>query len=244
LADKRYPPLGMSGDPVPSVVRHVVVPASRGFFVLRYDVPAGEDGRYRAVFDRLMASFAPADRDAPAAQDPIPPAEYEVYAALFAAKAPGGIDAPQFFSAVTGGRLVRGSTLAIAEPLPAGWPGRDFGALVPGLAEDYRAKNRTAWPLTDRILVPMLRVIPPEELDSLLKAGMEGPGADARNPLGIESDYVTLSRVGFSASGDLAVLSAAFTTPGAMRAQYLVLMKKREAAWELDKVAMEGLIYH
>lgn len=244
VKDKRYPPLGMSGDPVPSVVRHVVVPASRGFFVLRSDVPAGEDGRYRAVFDRFVASFAPADKDTPTAPDPVPPAEYEVYAALFASKAPGGIDAPQFFSAVLGGRLVRGSTLAIVEPLPAGWPGQDFGALGPGLAEDYRAKNRTAWPLTDRILVPMLRVIPPEELDSQLKAGMEGPGADARNLFGIESGYVTLSRVGFNAGGDQALLSAGHTSPGAMGTRYLVLMKKTGSVWRLEKVAMEDLWYH
>jgi hypothetical protein len=62
--------------------------------------------------------------------------------------------------------------------------------------------------------------------------------------MGLDSSFISLSRVGFSASGDRALLSAAFTTPGAMRAQYLVLMKKRASAWELDKVAMEGLIYH
>jgi hypothetical protein len=28
-----------------------------------------------------------------------------------------------------------------------------------------------------------------------------------------------------------------------MRARYIVLMKKREAAWDLVKVAMEGLMY-
>lgn len=240
MAIDRYPPLGMTGDKVPSRVRHVVVPASRSFFVLRYDAPESSAKKYQAIFDRVVESFAPADKDVPPAQDPIPAREYEVYAALFGVKAPGGLNAPQFFSSVPDCRLVAGPTMAIDKPLEPGWPGEDFGALEPAQVEDYKAKNQKEWPLTDRIMVPGLTVISPEELAARLKDSSVEEG----NTFGLRGGIVSLSRVGFNSTGDLAVLRAAITTPGAMRARYLVLMKKREATWGLDEVAMEGLIYH
>lgn len=179
-----------------------------------------------------------------AEKDAIPAAEYEVYTALFGVKAPDGLDSPQFFSAVLDGRLVVGSTLAIEKPLQADWPGKDFGPLEPRLVEDYKAKNRKAWLLADRITVPTMKVISPEELAARLKALAERPADDSQTLFGLDSDYVSLSRVGFNAAGDQALLTAAFTTPRAMGARYLVLMKRAEAAWRLERVVMENLWYH
>jgi len=240
----RYPPLGMSGDKVPGLVRHVIVPASRGFFVLRYDAPESASTTYLGTFDRVVGSFAPADMGEPVARDTIPAGEYEVYTALFGVKAPGGLDSPQFFESVPNSRLVAGRTMSAEKPANPEWPGDVFGPLDPGLIKDYQAKNETEWPLADRIMVPHLTVISPEELDARLKAALRGPAGEEENVMGLRGGFVTLSRVGFNGAGDLALLSAAMTSPGAMRAQYLVLMEKRESGWGLGKVVMEGLIYH
>ncbi len=239
----RYPPAGMSGDKVPSLVRHVVVPASRGFFVLKYDAPEGSAQEYQPVFDRFVESFAPADGSQPLAQDPIGAREYEVLAALFGVRATSGPDAPQFFNDVPECRLVAGSTMAVDRPNEPGWPGEEFGALAPDLIEDYLAKNEKAWPLTDRIMVPDLVVISPEELEARLRASSQDPAAEGESVLRLRGGYVTLSRVGFNSAGDLALLRTALALPGAMRAEYLVLMKQQGRAWALAKVAMEGLIY-
>ena len=126
----RYPPAGMSGDKVPSLVRHVVVPASRGFFVLKYDAPEGSAQEYQPVFDRFVESFAPADSSQPLAQDPIAAREYEVLAALFGVRAPSGPDAPQFFNDVPECRLV-------AAPL---WP--SIGPMNPA----GRERSSGRWP--------------------------------------------------------------------------------------------------
>lgn len=241
-ADRR-PPLGMTGDTIASRVRLVVVPASRGFFVLRSDVPEGADKTYRAAFDRVVESFTPADKDRPLPQDPIPAREYEVLAALFGVTAPGGPDAPQFFDAVPECRLVAGATMTVEKPREPGWPGKEFGTLEPGQVGDYLAKNEKAWPLTDRIMVPDLAVISPEELDSRLSSGLKNPAGEEESVFGLRGGYVTLSRVGFNGAGDLALLSAAFTQPRAMSARYLVLMKKSGSRWGLAKVAMDDLIY-
>jgi hypothetical protein len=241
---RRSSPLEATGEAVPAVVRHVVVPATRGYFVLRYDAPAGVDNAYRTTFDRVLGSFAPGDKGTPIPPDPVPYAEYQVYAALFASEAPGGIDSPQFFDAIPKGRLVEGATMALDKPLPAGWPGKDFGPLDPGMADDYRKKNASEWPLTDRILVPWLRVMPPDEISARLKEAAEDPTGDIHGWMGLDSSFITLSRVGFSAAGDRALLSAAFTSPGAMRAQYLIVMNKTAGTWRLERAAMEDLIYH
>lgn len=241
---ERRPPAGMSGEIVPSLVRHVVAPAGRGFFVLEYDAPQSSAGKYRPVFEAVVASFTPADKDVPLPQDPISAKEYEVYAALFGVKAPGGLNSPQFFDAVPDGRLVFGTTIALGKPDGQVWPVEGFGPIDEALVKDYRIKNAKAWPLTDRIMVRDLAVLSPEELDARLSATREGSGDKEQGFSDLRDGLVSLSRVGFNEAGDLALLSAAHTTPGAMRAQYLVLMKKGASGWGLDKVVMEGLIYH
>lgn len=242
-AANRYPPLGMAGDKVPSIIRHVIVPASQGFFVLRYDVPERLDPVHREMFDRAVESFAPGDRNIPVAQDQIPAGEYDVYAALFGVRPPSGLDAPQFFDGVLECRQVAGSTMTRDKPLDPGWPGKDFGVLDPGLVKDYLAKNWKVWQLTDRIMVPDLAVIPAEELEARLSAGFRNPAGREEGADLLREGVITLTRVGFNGTGDLALLGAALTYPGTMRARYIVLMKKREAAWDLVKVAMEGLMY-
>jgi hypothetical protein len=177
------------------------------------------------------------------APDPIAAREYEVLAALFGVRTPSGLDAPQFFNDVPECRLVAGSTMAVDRPNEPDWPGKEFGALAPDLIEDYLAKNEKAWPLTDRIMVPDLVVISPEELEARLRASSQDPAAEGESVLGLRGGYVTLSRVGFNSAGDLALLRTALAFPGAMRAEYLVLLKKQGPAWDLAKVAMEGLIY-
>lgn len=178
---------------------------------------------------------------AAAAQDPISAREYEVMTALFAVKAPGGLDSPQFFDAVPDGRIVDGTTIALKDPKDRVWPVEGFGPVDKSLVEDYRAKNLKAWPIRGRIKVEGLIVLTPEELDARLKSAAEDPEG---YHFGLSGGFVSLSRVGFNKAGDLALLSAAHTSPHAMRAQYLVLMKKTAAGWDLDKVMMEGLLYH
>jgi len=241
---ERRPPLGMDGETVPSLVRHVVVPCSRGFSVLKFDAPESAAGKYRPVFEAVVASFSPADKDQSIPSDPIPAGEYEVYAALFRSKAPGGLNSPQFFEAVPAGRLVYGTTIALEKPDEQIWPVEGFGAANEALVEDYRTKNARSWPLTDRIMVKDREVISPEEVESRMSASLEGPDQRAEALVALRGGFVSLSRVGFDRTGSLALLSAAHTSPGAMRAQYLVLMKKGASGWTLDKVVMEDLLYH
>jgi hypothetical protein len=178
---------------------------------------------------------------AAAGRDPVADGEYEVYTALFAVKAPGGLNSPQFFSAVPEGRMVSGTTISLDDPEDRIWPVEGFGPIDKNLVKDYRAKNAKSWPIRGKIKVEYLVVLTPEELDARIKAAAEEPGG---HPFGVSDGFVSLSRVGFNKTGDLALLSAAHTTPGSMRAQYLVLMKKGASGWGLDKVVMEGLIYH
>ncbi|HOW84554.1 MAG TPA: hypothetical protein P5119_04275 [Candidatus Aminicenantes bacterium] len=241
---ERRPPLGLSGETVPSLVRHVVVPAGSGFSVLKLDTPESAAGKYRPVYEAVVASFSPADKDKPIPSDPIPAGEYEVYAALFRSKAPGGLDSPQFFEAVPEGRLVYGTTIALEKPDEPVWPVEGFGPADEALVEDYRTKNAGPWPLTDRIMIKDLEVISPEEAESRLSASLEGPDRSEDGFVALRGGFVSLSRVGFDRTGSRALLSAAHTSPGAMRAQYLVLMKKGASGWTLDKVVMEHLLYH
>ncbi len=241
---ERRPPLGMDGETVASLVRHVVVPGSRGFSVLKFDAPESAAGKYRPIFEAVVASFSPADQGQPIAPDPIPAREYDVCAALFRSKAPGGLDSPQFFGAVPASRLVYGTTIALEKPDEQVWPVEGFGPADEALVEDYRAKNARTWPLTDRIMIKDLEVISPEEVKSRMSAALEGPDQRTEALVALRGGFVSLSRVGFDRTGSLALLSAAHTSPGAMRAQYLVLMKKGASGWTLDKVVMEDLLYH
>lgn len=194
-------------------------------------------------FGWAVACGRTSDPSPAAAQDPIGAGEYAVYAALFAVKAPGGIDSPQFFDAVPEGRTVSGTTLELKSPGDAVWPVEGFGPVDKALVKDYRAKNAKAWPIKGPIAVQGLVILTPEELDARLKAAMADPG-ETEGHLGLTGTFVSLSRVGFNKSGERALLSAAVTWPRAMRAQYLVLMKKTAEGWGLENVMMEGLIYH
>ncbi|MEN6561107.1 MAG: hypothetical protein ABFD52_10060 [Acidobacteriota bacterium] len=241
---ERRPLAGLSEEIVPSLVRHVVVPGGRGFFVLKFDTPEKAAAKYRPVFEAVVASFSPADKGQPIPSDPIPAGEYEVYAALFRARAPGGLNSPQFFEAVPAGRLVHGTTIALEKPDEPVWPVEGFGPADAALVEDYRTKNAKAWALMDRIMVKDLEVISPEEFESRMSASLEGPDQRREALIALRGGIVSLSRVGFDRTGALALLSAAHTSPGAMRAQYLILMKKIASGWTLDKVVMEDLLYH
>ena len=241
---ERRPPIGLSGETVPSLVRRIVVPAGSGFSVLEFDAPEKAAAKYRPVFEAVVASFSPADKAKPLPPDPVPAGEYEVYAALFRSKAPGGLNSPQFFESVTDGRLVYGTTIVLEKPDEPVWPVEGFGPSDEALIEDYRAKNAKPWPLTDRIMVKDLEVISPQELDSRRPTSPEDPGRREDEFIAWRGGFISLSRVGFDRTGNLALLSAAHTTPGAMRAQYLVLMKKDASGWTLDKVVMEHLLYH
>ncbi len=179
---------------------------------------------------------------APAGKDPIPAAEYQVYAALFGVQGPSGPEAPQFFGDVPKCRLVAGPTLAVEKPLPDSWPGEGFPPRGSDIVRDYLAKNEKAWPLLGPIPVPDLTVLSPEELETRLSAIGLREGVDT-GALRLSGGFLRLSRVGFNRAGSLALFSVAQTEPGTMRTQYIVLMKKNAGAWELEKVAMEGLIY-
>lgn len=176
-----------------------------------------------------------------ASQDPIEAREYEVMAALFAVEAPGGLNSPQFFDAVPEGRIVSGTTIALKDPKDRIWPVEGFGPVDKDLVKDYRAKNLREWPIRGRIEVEGLVVLTPEELDARIRSTAEDPDG---HHFGLSGGFVSLSRVGFNKAGDLALLSAAHTSPHAMRAQYLVLMKKTAAGWRLENVMMEDLLYH
>lgn len=173
--------------------------------------------------------------------DPIPDIEYEVFTALFAVQAPGGLNSPQFFEAVPEGRTVSGTTIALKDPKDRIWPVEGFGPVDKALVADYRAKNLKPWPIQGKIKVEYLVVLTPEELDARIKSAAEDPDG---YPFGFSGGFVSLSRVGFNKAGDLALLSAAHTSPHAMRAQYLVLMKKTAEGWRLENVIMEDLLYH
>lgn len=180
---------------------------------------------------------------AAAAKDPIAAREYEVYAALFAVEAPGGLNSPQFFDAVPDARMVSGTTLDLDDPKARIWPVEGFGPVDKALVKDYHTKNLKAWPIKGPIAVQGVVILTPEELDKRLKAAMEAPGETAGH-FGFSGTFLSLSRVGFNASGELALVSAAVTWPRAMRAQYLVLMKKTAEGWRLENVMMEDLLYH
>lgn len=241
---ERRPLAGLSEEIIPSIVSHVVVPGGHGFFVLKFDAPEKAAAKYRPVFEAVVASFSPADKDQPIPSDPIPAGEYEVYAALFRSKAPDGLNSPQFFEAVPAGRLVYGTTIALEKPDEPVWPVEGFGPADKALVEDYKVKNAKVWALTDRIMVKDLEVVSPEEFESRMSASLEGPEQRSEALMALRGGIVSLSRVGFDRTGALALLSAAHISPGAMKAQYLVLMKKGASGWTLDKVVMEDLLYH
>lgn len=179
--------------------------------------------------------------DAPARQmgtrtEAISEREYALYAALLQAPLPK--EAPQFFDSLADSRVLKGRSLAIGAPFGPDWPGKHFGEIDAGLLQDFRARNEKSWPLTDRIRVPHLKVISPEDWEARLADSRRNPSAAGR----LEGGWLALSRVGFNREGTLALLGVELTDPGAMRARYAVLMQRKEGAWSIVKVGMETLI--
>lgn len=242
IATYRYPLPGMAGEKVAAFVRHVVVPARSGFFVFRYEAPASIAASYRATFERLVASFVPNAPTAAVAQEAVTDREYEVLAAFFKSPSPKGQDVPEYFDAAVSGRYVVGRTLTPRKARTATWPNGVLGDIKADLVDDYWDKNRKEWLLTDRILVPDLKVASPEDVSAQFSAGLRGKGgANERLLYGGAINYV--SRVGFNRAADAALFSVAFNYPRAMSARYLVLMRKQDGAWRLIRAAMESLIY-
>lgn len=244
VSTNRYPPLGMTGEKTPAFIRYVVVPARQGFFVLRYDVPERLAIAHRGMFDLVVESFVPADRGLPSTQDQIPANEYEIYEAFFNAQPPKGPNPPQFFDDALKCRLVDGETLSLDKPLSPVLLKEEFDVADPALVNDYLAKNQKVWQLTDRIMVQSLQVLPSEELKARLSAFLRRPAGREAKPSFLDQGIVTLSRVGFNATGNFALFSVAMTYPGTMRARYVVLMHKKGGAWSFVKVTMDDLIYH
>lgn len=161
--------------------------------------------------------------------------EVAVFAALLQAPPPKG--APQFFDTLADSRILKGRSLAFGAPFGPDWPGRNFGAVDAGLLQDFRARNQKAWPIPERIRLPHLKVISPEEWDARLSDARRNPSARR-----LDGGWLALSRVGFSRDGTLALIGVELTDPGAMRARYVVLMQGKEGAWAIVKVSMETLI--
>ena len=240
VATYRYPLLGTDGEKVAALRRHVVVPAGTGFFVFRFDAPKQLAAAYRVTFERVVASFVPQVPAATSAPDPIPDDEYEVLTAFFKSPPPKGSDVPEYFDATVAGRYLVGRTLAPRQARTATWPSTALGELGAELIEDYWEKNRKEWLLTDRILVPHLRVVSSEEVNAQLSAGLKGSGGSDRRLHG--GGIVYVSRIGFNRAKDAALFGVAVNYPRAMGARYLVLMQKQDGAWRLVRAAMESLI--
>lgn len=240
ITKSRYSLLGMGGDAVPSVIRHVVIPARKGFFVLRYDAPRHAVDDYHHLFDRMVESFRPAAQTNNAmVSEQISADEYAVYTAFFKLKPQGGPEMPQFFYSVPKSRRVDGHTMVPKSPLNPSGLEKIFGKMPSGLIADYQHKNQQPWLLSDKILVPYLQVMPPEEPGTYSSASTR---EDELNR--IDRGIATLSRVGFSPAGDIALFSVSLYEPRAMLTRYLVLMHKKDGGWDFSKAAMESFIHH
>lgn len=242
IATYRYPLPGMAGEKVAAFVRHLVVPADSGFFAFRYEAPAQLAAGYRATFERLVASFVPRNSAQTARQEAVTDREYEVLSAFFKSKPLKGPDVPEYFDAAVSGRYVVGRTLMPRKARTVTWPNGVLGDIEADLIDDYWDKNRKESLLTDRILVPHLKVASPEAVSAQLAAGLRGSGG-VNDRLLYGGAIIYLSRIGFNRAVDAALFSVALNYPRAMGARYLVLMKKVDGTWRLTRAAMESLIY-
>lgn len=177
-------------------------------------------------------------------EDPIPASEYEVYQAFFTSIPKGGIDQPQFFDDAARARILVSVTIVPRTPPAPDWPKGALGKIDPEMVADYLAKNRQEWPLRNRIGVERMELITPAELDKRLRGNTimyrVGPKFEGVLPM-INSSYAKVSRVGFNAAGDAAMLSVGLNFPGTMGARYLVLMRKISGKWTIAAVAQESM---
>lgn len=244
VATKRYPALGISGEPVAALQRSVVIPASIGFFVLRFDVPEKLIAEYERDFADALDSFnqhSPSGRTAEA----VTPAEYAVYEAFFSANPPELLNGPQFFDDVVRARTLMVETIAVAKDAKPGWPASDLTGVSADMAADYRTRNEREWMVTDRIAVANMEVVSRAEFDARLKVARASPiGVLHERPSALVGSYLRVSRIGFNRACDKALLKVSLTDPGTMHTSYLVLMRRTGTEWRFESVAGQQFRIH
>lgn len=194
----------------------------------------------------VVASFRPADPQAPSPQEPDAD-EYAVYAAFFRPEADAAGDAArgaawqmntQFLGDARRARVLHATTLAVA-PAHADRPGTDTPAEQAWA--DWRKRSARKAILSERIAVPGMRMLSDAEFAALRSLHPLSPHPRRRDDP--REARVAVSRVGFDRERRLAAFEVKWSG-GLMGASYRVLMRRAARGWVIDDVGMIDLWYH
>lgn len=235
----RQPLPGMTGKPVNTIERYVVIPAHTGFYVLVYDAPEALFSENKWIFDKILSSFQPMvnlkSKPEPIAE--VSHDEYEVYAGFFSTETEtmSGYEIPHYFTNTYRARHVyhETSTGKNLDKEMLKHLMESFGAFDKSMIQDYGEKNKEVSIIRDRMVVPWLQIVRTNEP---YREGLRG----AELSLTVFSDEVFLSRIGFNEQRDKALFYV--SQNGAPMTGYFVFMVKKENRWVIKSAVLEDLM--
>lgn len=250
IKSSRFPIAGIGDAKVDALERYVVFPARKGFFVLLYNAPAGAAEQYRALFDKVLHSFKPliSAQAGPGNRNKITEEEYRVFTAFFSIKeTPGTSNSPMPHDFPSKGRLVSEKTSA-GKKITGDFfenPDKPSDRLDASLIESYNNRNTKEYLITDKILVPELRILTEEEKEAIKEKYGFGKGFSRglMESYPLHNGITYLSAIGFSSEKNTALFSVS-NSNGLTGVSYYIVMEKTGNGWRLKNAVLNDFWYY
>lgn len=235
MKSKRSPLIGTQDESIDVALKYVVIPASVGYYVIRYDVPMKTTRLYIDIFDAVVNSFVPQTTFQASTKSvkEISEEEYKVFTDFFKISENSVTVFPEYFDNVFHINSVSAITLKAKKPNYKMMK-KFLGDGYKPLYKDYLMKNALEYLIKDKILIPYLSVVSEKK-----KKMINNENYLSETPSRM-SEMIYLSRVGFNSTKTRALFYiSVYTAPGT---SYFVVMLKIGDKWVYENSIMTEML--